>query len=107
MLVDGPGFGAGITGGLLRERRGVAVGVVEDPKLTAAFFDMFLGTSPLDPHAKERVGLGLLYVANGFRHSTFDCLLTNSHSCQSSSSVRCGSPFPNLFLLAGQVYERS
>lgn len=42
------------------------LGSWRSPLLTAALFDQFLGSAPLDPEAKLRAGCGLLFLTNGF-----------------------------------------
>ena len=58
---------AAITRGRLKDRRAVMLGTWRSPHLTAAVLDQFLGDEPLDPAAKARAGVGLLFLTNGFR----------------------------------------
>lgn len=67
MLTHSLCWRAAITRGQLKDRQSVMLGSWKNPELTAAVFDQFLGTSPVDPEAKLRAGCGLLFLTNGFK----------------------------------------
>lgn len=55
-----------ITAGKLRDQELVTVGTYFNPKVTYSFFDAFTGNNALDPHGKQCIARGILFIANGF-----------------------------------------
>jgi len=58
-----------ITPGPIAKRKTSFIGTAQNPLLTAAVFDVFLGQNPLDIDAKRDVGTGVLWAANGLSFS--------------------------------------
>lgn len=59
--------GAGVTPGMLKDQKGAPLAIMENPHLTHAVMDLFLGRHPIDIAGKLSIGEGLLYAANGFK----------------------------------------
>ena len=59
-----------ITPGSLSQRKTACIGVTDNPLLTVAVFDAFLGPNPVDPVGKRAVGRGVLWAANGLPFNT-------------------------------------
>ena len=57
---------AAITAGTLAEQATVPITTWQDPRFTCNVLQHFLGRQPVDLLAKERIGNGALWVANGF-----------------------------------------
>lgn len=51
--------------GTLSQRRTSFIGTAQNPLLTAAVFDAFLGPNAVDPVGKRQTGRGMLWAANG------------------------------------------
>ncbi|KAK9818884.1 hypothetical protein WJX74_007574 [Apatococcus lobatus] len=59
----------GVTPGMLKDQQGPPLAIMENPHLTHAVMDLFLGRHPIDIAGKLSIGQGLLYAANGFKFS--------------------------------------
>ena len=54
-----------ITPGALRDRKTSFIGRADNPLITGALFDAFLGPAPLDAVGQRRAASGFLWAANG------------------------------------------
>ena len=54
-----------ITPGPLAQRKTSFIGTAQNPFVTAAVFDVFLGPNAVDPVGRRQTGRGMLWAANG------------------------------------------
>lgn len=54
-----------ITPGTLSQRKTSFIGTAQNPLVTAAVFDAFLGPNAIDPVGRRQTGRGMLWAANG------------------------------------------
>ena len=54
-----------ITPGPLHDRKTSFIGKTQNPLVTGAIFDLFIGPAPVHALGKRQVGAGLLWAANG------------------------------------------